>query len=127
MKWSTEIYTRHVQESKDFYCKYFDFKIKLEIDGFVVLQHKKKTEYELLFCVPNSPFVNKLFHPEFEGKGILFQMEVDDVEKEYQRLKELGIKIKLPLANEPVNGKHFTVIDPNNIPIDIVELDFPSS
>lgn len=122
MKWSTEIYTNKVQESKAFYCNYFDFKVKLEIDGFVVLQHRKQAEYELLFCVPNSPFVNKLFHPPFQGKGILFQVEVDNVEQEYKRLKKLGLTIKLPLVEEPVNGKHFTVIDPNNIPVDIVEL-----
>ena len=123
MKWSTEIYTSKVIASKDFYCKYFDFKIKLEVEGFVVLQHKNHPEYELLFCVPNSPFVNELFHPEFQGKGVLFQVEVKNVEEEYKKLKDLGIEIKLPLVEEPVNGKHFTVVDPNGIPVDIVEFE----
>ena len=121
MKWSTEIYTSKVQASKEFYCTYFDFVVTLEVEGFVVLQHKQHPAYELLFCVPNSPFVNELFHPEFQGQGVLFQMEVADAEKEYERLKALGVPIKLPLVTEPVNGKHFTVMDPNNIPIDVVE------
>jgi len=124
MKWSTEIYTSKVVKSKEFYCKYFDFIVKFEVEGFVILQHQQKLEYELLFCIPNSPFVNELFHPEFQGVGVLFQMEVDNVEKEYEKMKKLGIPIKIPLVEEPVNGKHFTVMDPNNIPIDIVE--FPS-
>jgi len=123
MKWSTEIYTSKVEESKEFYCAYFDFEVKLEIDGFVVVQHKEQPAYELLFCVPNSTFVNQLFHPEFQGKGVLFQMEVDNVEQEYEKLKRLGIEIRLPLVDEPVNGKHFTVVDPNGIPVNVVEFE----
>ncbi len=123
MKWSTEIYTSKVEESKAFYCKYFDFKIKFEIEGFVVLQHKDQPVYELLFCIPNSEFVDKIFHPEFQGKGILFQMEVKDAEQEYSKMKEMGIEIKLPLIEEPINGKHFTVVDPNGILVDVVEFE----
>jgi len=32
----------------------------------------------------------------------------------------LDIDIKLELVEESINGKHFTVIDPNEIPVDIV-------
>lgn len=120
MKLSTEVYTQFVKESKQFYCSYFDFIVKLELDDFVILQHKNRPEYELLFCIPNCPFVEQLFWPAFQGKGILFQIEVADVKSEYKRLQEAGITIKLPLINEPVNGYHFTVEDPNGILIDIV-------
>lgn len=120
MKWSTEIYTSKVNESKDFYCTFFDFSVKLELDGYVVLQHNMKPWYELLFCIPHSPFVHEIFHPAFEGKGLLFQIEVDDVEKEYTRLKQAQVAITLPLTDEPVNGRHFTVTDPSGILIDIV-------
>lgn len=121
MKLSTEIYTRFVKESKQFYCQYFGFRVKQEMEGFVVLQHTKNPEYELLFCEPNSPFVHEIFYPEFQGKGVLFQMEVNDVEKEFERLQESSLNITLPLIEEPVNGKHFTVTDPSGIIVDIVE------
>ena len=121
MKWSTEVYTSKVEESVAFYCRFFDFDVKQEMEGFAVLQHRKQAEYELIFCVPDSPFVDPLFHPEFQGKGILFQMEVDDVDAHYQSLKQQGIEIRLPMKEEAVNGKHFTVVDPNNIPIDVVQ------
>jgi catechol 2,3-dioxygenase-like lactoylglutathione lyase family enzyme len=123
MKWSTEIYTSKVEASKQFYCKYFNFKVKLELEGYVVLQHKDQPVYELLFCIPNSSFVEEIFHPEFQGKGVLFQMEVDNVAKEYEKLNELGLEIKLPLVDEAVNGKHFTVVDPNGILVDVVEFE----
>lgn len=121
MKWSTEIFTTKIDESKEFYCKYFGFAVKFELEGFVILQHLKHPAFELLFCVPDLPFNHELFHPAFQGQGVLFQMEVDDVATEYERIKKLGLPIRIPLVDEPVNGKHFTVVDPNNIPVDIVE------
>jgi predicted enzyme related to lactoylglutathione lyase len=123
MKLSTEVYTSKVRESRDFYSKYFNFITKLETDGFVILQHKVHTAYEILFCVPNSPFVNEIFRPEYTGQGIIFQMEVEDIEKEYDRIKDMGVPIVLDLVSGSVNGKHFTIKDPNGILIDVVQYD----
>lgn len=81
MKLSFEIYTSKVLECKMFYTQYFNFFVKEEIEGFVILQHKVNSHYELMFCVPNSPFVHPLFHPEFNGRGALIQMEVADVKR----------------------------------------------
>lgn len=121
MKLSFEIYTSKVHECKAFYTQHFDFAVKLEIEGFVVLEHKRSPNYELLFCIPNSPFVNPIFHPEFNGQGAILQMEVKDVEAEFQRTKNRGIPIKVPLVNEQVNGHHFTIQDPSGLLIDIVQ------
>lgn len=121
MRLSTEIYTSKVDESQQFYINYFNFGIKKQTEGFVVLQHKSNPAYELMFCVPESPFVNKIFHPEFSGKGIIFQMEVEDVVAEYSRIQQFPIPIVLKLVEEPVNGIHFTIKDPNGILIDIVQ------
>lgn len=123
MRLATEIYTKKVIESKEFYCSNFGFKVKFEVDGFVIIQHIVNTEYELLFCVPNSPFVNKIFRPEFNPKGMIFQMEVENIEQEYKRIRKLKLPIIIDLIEEPVNGKHFTTIDPNGIYIDIVQSD----
>lgn len=121
MKLSTEIYTPFVEQCKQFYCRFFGFRVKFELEGFVVLQHQQKPEYEILFCVPDSPFVHELFHPRFEGNGVLLQMEVANVEKEFSRLKSLNLPIELPLIEEPVNGKHFTVKDPSGVLVDVVQ------
>lgn len=121
MKLSFEIYTSKVLECKAFYTQHFDFAVKLEIEGFVILEHIRNPHYELLFCIPNSPFVNPIFHPEFNGQGAILQMEVKDVEAEFQRIKNRGIPIKVPLVNEPVNGHHFTIQDPSGLLIDIVQ------
>jgi len=120
MRLSTEIFTSKVDECKDFYLNYFNFNVKLKAEGFVVLQNKSKPEYELMFCVPNSPFVNSIFHPEFNNKGVILQFEVDNVIDEYYRIKNLGIPILIELVEEPVNGRHFNISDPSGLLIDIV-------
>ena len=122
MRLATEIYTDNVSESKAFYCDTFNFKVKYEIAGYVIIQHKENPAYELLFCIPNSPFVNEIFRPKFYGKGMIFQMEVNNIQMEYDRIKNLNIPIVLDLTDEPVNGKHFTITDPNGIYIDIVQI-----
>mgnify|MGYP002713092810 CR=1 FL=1 len=120
MKVSTEIYTSKVTKSKLFYTEHFDFEVKLEMEGFVVLQNRTEPAYELLFCVPNSPFVHPIFHPEFQGQDVLFQFEVENVEQEYARLKRSDLPIAVDLVDEEVNGRHFAIIDPNGTLIDIV-------
>jgi catechol 2,3-dioxygenase-like lactoylglutathione lyase family enzyme len=121
MKLIFEIYTLRVLECKEFYTQHFNFLLKFEIEGFVVLQYKTNPNYELMFCVPNSPFVNPIFHPEFNGKGAIIQMEVENVRAEYERIKHLGLPIKVSLVNEPVNGYHFTIQDPSGLLIDIAQ------
>lgn len=121
MKLSFEIYTTKVLECKAFYTQHFDFEVKVEIEGFVILKHKHNPYYELLFCIPNSPFVNPIFHPEFNGRGAILQMEVKDVEAAFLRIKNRNIPIKVRLVNELVNGHHFTIQDPSGLLIDIVQ------
>lgn len=121
MRFSVEVYTPKLEESKAFYSDHLGFKVKQELEGFVVLQHSANTAYEIMFCVPNSPFVDPIFRPAYTGQGLIFQLEVDDVNAQYSRLQQEGIPIALPLKEEPVNGRHFTITDPNGILIDIVE------
>ncbi|MGH7158112.1 MAG: VOC family protein [Candidatus Saccharimonadales bacterium] len=120
MRFAPEVYTSKILESKAFYCDHLGFKVKMELEGFVVLRHAKDTAYEILFCVPDSPYVDKIFRPSFKGQGLIFQMEVDNAEAEYKRLKD-KVPIMLKLVDEEINGKHFTVKDPNGILIDIVQ------
>lgn len=121
MRLAPEIYTPKVEESKAFYCDHLGFRVKMELEGFVVLQHTEDTAYEILFCVPDSPFVDDIFRPAYSGQGLIFQIEVHDVDATYARLCQKDVPIALPLRTEEVNGRHFTLTDPNGILIDIVQ------
>jgi uncharacterized glyoxalase superfamily protein PhnB len=45
---------------------------------------------------------------------------VDDVDNKYERARSSGMPIVLHLIDEDVNGRHFTVVDPNGIFVDVV-------
>lgn len=123
MIFTPEIYTYKVLESQRFYTEYLGFNVKQATEGYVLLQHNEKRDYQLIFCVPDSPFIDPIYRHEFKGKGVLFQIEVPDVKTEYERIKRLKIPIALELIQEEFNGTHFTIIDPNGIFIDFVTFD----
>ncbi len=121
MRLSIEVYTRNVLACRDFYIRHLNFVVKYEVDGFVVLQSSQNAGYELMFCIPESPFVNKVFHPEFSGYGVILQVEVTNVEMDYEKFLSHNIPIVVPLVKEAVNGYHFTIRDPANMLIDLVQ------
>jgi catechol 2,3-dioxygenase-like lactoylglutathione lyase family enzyme len=123
-----EIYTDKFDESVQFYTEVLGFVHKTApggfqaMEGFAVLVHPANPACELYVCVPNSPFVDELFRPAFKGsEGLIFQVEVDNVDELYAKAQALGTPIVLKMIKDPGNGKHFAVRDPNGIIIDIVE------
>jgi catechol 2,3-dioxygenase-like lactoylglutathione lyase family enzyme len=49
-------------------------------------------------------------------------IEVDDVDKVYNDLKNKGVEIKIEIRDEPWGDRHFAIQDPNGIGIDIVKV-----
>ncbi|WP_046246660.1 VOC family protein [Hymenobacter terrenus] len=121
MRLSTEIYTPYVAACRDFYVRYFGFRVQQELTGFAVLRPPESDAVDLLFCEPYSEFVQSVFHRPFTGEGVLLQLEVEDVAAEYHRLQQLGAPFALTLVEEPFNGQHFTVRDPAGLLVDVVQ------
>jgi uncharacterized glyoxalase superfamily protein PhnB len=120
MKMSLEVYTQCVKDAQLYYENHFNFVTTLEAEGFVVMKNRNEPLYELMFCVPDSPFVDKIFHPEYNGKGVLIQFTVSDIEAEYRKAKENSLNIALDLVTEEFNGTHFTLLDPAGMLVDVV-------
>jgi uncharacterized glyoxalase superfamily protein PhnB len=51
---------------------------------------------------------------------VYLTIEVDDVDTLYQQLKARGVPIEVELRNEPWGDRHFAILDPNGIGVDIV-------
>lgn len=64
------------------------------------------------------------YHPvsrrDLNGKGVYLTIEVEDVDAYYKELQEKGVPIALALKDEPWGDRHFSIVDPNGIGIDIV-------
>lgn len=111
------VVTDKVQASKNFYMRLFGCKIVFENDWFVLL---KLGESEMGFMLPDHASQAPIFKPAFQGQGMWVTVEVDDVDAEYQRIQGLAAPIEQTLRDEPWGDRHFVVVDPNGIGVDVV-------
>lgn len=119
MKLNAGIITTKLKETKEFYVKHLNFGITFEND-FYLLMHTADHSAELSFLLPNHPSQEPLFQSPFGGRGMYLTIEVDKVDDEYQRLKKSGVGVAVDLREEPWGDRHFAIVDPNGIGIDIV-------
>ncbi len=120
MKLWSGVVTEKVQESKDFYVRLFGCDVIYEGEGgwFVLLQLGSG---ELGFMKPNLESQAAIYRPAFQGQGVWIVVDVADVDSEYQRLQAIGVPIEVALRDEPWGDRHFVVVDPNGIGVDVVQ------
>lgn len=112
--------TEKLVECADFYVEYFGFTKVFEQDWYIHMVHETSGA-ELAFMVPNADNQPKELHAGFGGKGMVYGFEVEDAEKEYDRLKDTDIKMVHELKTEEWGQKHFIVQDPAGVYVDVVE------
>ena len=95
------------------------FGVTFEND-FYLLLHTPNHEAEISFLLPNHPSQQPLFQKPFTQQGVYLTIEVENVDDYYHKLKEQGVPIAIDLREEPWGDRHFAIIDPNGIGIDIV-------
>ena len=120
MKFWSGVVTEQVQASRDFYVRLFGCQVLYEGEGgwFVLLG---LGESELGFMKPELDFQAPIYRRAFQGQGMWITVDVDDVDAEYARIRGLGVPIEVELRDEPWGDRHFAVVDPNGIGVDVVE------
>ncbi len=113
--------TEKLSDSKDFYTKYLQFQILFENDWYALLESQDKS-LQIAFVMPNHESQPSIFQSRFEGNGIFYTLEVDNVDQEFDRLKITGMEISLSVRDEPWGERHFAIKDPNGIVINISQL-----
>ena len=124
MKLNAGIITEKLAESKAFYTQVLQFGVTFEND-FYLLLHTPNQEAEISFLLPNHPSQQPLFQKPFTQQGVYLTIEVENVDEYYHQLKEQGVPIAIGLREEPWGDRHFAIIDPNGIGIDIVTYSAP--
>jgi catechol 2,3-dioxygenase-like lactoylglutathione lyase family enzyme len=119
MKMNAGIVTKKLKESKTFYERVLNFGVTFEND-FYLLMHTPDHSSELSFLLPDHPTQQPLFHKAFAGAGMYLTIEVPDVDAEYKRIKALGVPVVIDIRNEEWGDRHFAIVDPNGVGIDIV-------
>ncbi|HEX8529957.1 MAG TPA: VOC family protein [Cytophagales bacterium] len=118
-KFNAGIVTPKVRESKDFYTRHLGFGVTFENEWFVLL-HSPGGNSSIAFMLPGQAAQRPIFRPAFGGQGVFLTVEVPDVDAEYRRLRDLGVPIEVELRDEPWGDRHFAIVDPNGIGVDIV-------
>ncbi len=119
MKLNAGIVTPRLAESKAFYTRHLGFGVTFEND-FYLLLHAPDGKTEISFLLPEHPSQQPLFRKAFGGEGVYLTLEVEDVDALYEDLKE-KLPIEIALRDEPWGDRHFAVVDPNGLGIDIVQ------
>ncbi|MEE9374191.1 MAG: VOC family protein [Saprospiraceae bacterium] len=121
MKLNAGIIADNHSETKYFYTKYLGFGVTFEND-FYLLMHTPNHQSELSFLKPNHPSQKPIFKSPYNGKGVYLTIEVDNVDGFYKSLKAKGVKIGIEIRDEPWGDRHFAIVDPNDVGIDIDRL-----
>lgn len=106
--------------SRDFYAAMFDLVVSVELDDWY-LQLMPESDAML-----NIGFV-KSDHELFAGRaassgtyGVVLTIHVDDVDEAYERAKRLGAEITAEIRNEDFGQRHFLVVDPNGLVLNVM-------
>jgi len=126
MKLNAGVITEKLAETKDFYLKNLGFGVTFE-NEFYLLLHTPNRQAELSFLMPDHPTQQPIFQKAFTGQGMYLTLEVQDVDQLYKKIKDKGVPIAVELRNEPWGDRHFAIVDPNGIGIDLVTYNRPET
>ncbi len=118
------IITEKLAETKAFYTNVLNFGGTFE-NEFFILMHTPDKSAEISFLLPNHPSQKPIFQTPFTGQGVYLTIEVEDVDQVYQGLIKKGVTIEFEIRDEVWGDRHFAIVDPNGVGIDIVEYAAP--
>ncbi|BBO69666.1 glyoxalase [Desulfosarcina alkanivorans] len=119
------ICTDKVKASKGFYITHFNFKVTFDAGWYVSLRSSGTPAFELAFLDHSHPSVPDGYRQRC--RGMLINMEVSNVDKEYERLMEEKIPLVQDIRSEVFGQRHCIIKDPNGILIDLIQNIPPSA
>jgi catechol 2,3-dioxygenase-like lactoylglutathione lyase family enzyme len=108
-----------VPASARFYVQHFGFQPRLELDWFTTLTHQDRP-YELGFVRADHDTVPAGYRGR-RTQGLIIGLLVPDAKEVDTRLRAAGVRVVLPLRDEPFGQRHVIVADPNDVLVDVVQ------
>jgi catechol 2,3-dioxygenase-like lactoylglutathione lyase family enzyme len=111
--------TPRVADASAFYVEHLGFVPTFSTDWYVSLRRPGPPDVELAFVDAAHPTIPDGFRQPV--RGLLINLEVDDVDAAWQRLViQGGLRPRLAIRSEPFGQRHFIVSDPVGVLIDII-------
>ena len=111
--------SEHFAASRAFYGDLFDVVTSVELD-----------DWYLQLMAIGAPSLNVGFlRPDHElfagrapaaGHAMVLTIEVDDVDEAYARAERMDAEIVLPIRDEDYGQRHFVVVDPNGLLLNVM-------
>jgi catechol 2,3-dioxygenase-like lactoylglutathione lyase family enzyme len=114
------IMTDRVRETAQFYIDHFRFRALFESDWYLHLQSSEDEHVNLAVLQSTHETVPVVARGK-SAAGILINFEVEDVDREYERVRSARLPILLALRDEPFGQRHFVTEDPNGVMIDVIK------
>jgi catechol 2,3-dioxygenase-like lactoylglutathione lyase family enzyme len=109
--------TRDVAATTAFYTEHFGFETTFAADWYVSL---KRDRWELAVLDTTHETIPEAYRGPVAG-GLLLNLEVDDVDAEYERLVTGGpLTAVLPIRSEAFGQRHFIVAAPDGVLVDVI-------
>ncbi|MEN8141731.1 MAG: VOC family protein [Thermodesulfobacteriota bacterium] len=102
---STCFCTEEVESCREFYCQHLSARVTFDCGWYVNLQIGSDGP-TLQFMQPQEGMET------FNGRGVMLNFRVADVDSEYARLTAAGLPPAMALADHPWGDRGFAVLDP---------------
>lgn len=113
------IVTPRLGDCRDFWARHLGFAVVFEANWFVLLQAEAESA-TLAFMHPDHPSAPPGPEP-FAGKGLCFELQVEDAKAAFVEYERSGGPVGLPLTDEPFGQRRFGFVDPSGLWVDVVE------
>jgi uncharacterized glyoxalase superfamily protein PhnB len=111
--------TGDVEGTAAFYKQHFGFEALFDSDWYVHLRSSEDKKVNLGIVQGDHETIPEAGRGR--ASGLLINFEVRDPDAVYERVKAAGLRILLPLRDEPFGQRHFITADPNGVLIDVIK------
>lgn len=114
----------HLKETALFFEDFFQFRVTFQSDWYISLVNEESGS-ELAFIVSQHETIPAAYR--YQARGVIFNIEVDDVDSIYQTMSQAQLPVLLPIKNEEFGQRHFIVESPGGFLVDVIQVIPPSA
>jgi catechol 2,3-dioxygenase-like lactoylglutathione lyase family enzyme len=115
------IVTNKFVDCRDFYVRWFGFRVVFEASWFVYLAATRAITRSELPSWLQITLPSLLAPTCSPGRGMFLTLQVENASREFERLSRAGVRIAYPLHDEPWGQRRFALFDPSGTWLDVIQ------
>lgn len=118
----TIVVTDSPEESRDYWVTHLGFEVAFEADWFVYLVSEGEPRFGVAFMRSGLDHQRADHRLRYDGGGAtILSLQVGDAKAVFDQVTATGATPLIDLRDEPWGQRHFLLVDPSGVHIDIVE------